>query len=65
MDMGAVRYTAAEMDAMTPAERAAALEATPLIRDLSQVPPAYQPRIEAMRQRLAERLARQEQRPAS
>ena len=65
MDKDAVRYTAADLDAMTPAERAAALEDTPLIRDLSQVPPAYRPRVDDMRRRLAQRLARQEQRPAS
>jgi hypothetical protein len=53
--------TAAELDAMTPAEREEAYQQTPLIRDLSQVPAEYQPRIDDMRRRLAAKLAAQEQ----
>jgi hypothetical protein len=50
--------TAAELDAMTPAERQAAFQAS-IIRDLDDVPPQYQHVIDEQRRRVLEREARQ------
>jgi len=50
--------TAAELDAMTPAERQAAFQAS-IIRDLGDVPAQYQHVIDEQRRRVLEREARQ------
>jgi hypothetical protein len=50
--------TAVELDAMTPAERQAAFQAS-IIRDLDDVPPQYQHVIDEHRRRVLEREARQ------
>ena len=60
MDRASVKYTAEDLDRMTPAERQAAHEQC-MIRDLDDVPADYQPRIDDIRRRLAERLAGEEQ----
>ena len=48
--------TAAELDAMTPAEREAAFEAS-IIRDLADVPAEYQHVVDDLRRRVLEREA--------
>jgi uncharacterized coiled-coil protein SlyX len=50
--------TAAELDAMTPAERQVAFQAS-IIRDLGDVPAQYQDVIDEQRRRVLEREARQ------
>jgi len=60
MDRASVKYTAEDLDRMTPAERQAAREEC-IVWDLADVPPAYQPRIEDIRRRLVARLAAEEQ----
>lgn len=52
--------TAAELDAMTPAERDAAYQAS-IIRDLDHVPEQYQAVLDEQRRRVLEREARARQ----
>jgi hypothetical protein len=56
--------TAAELEAMTPAERQASFDAS-VVTDLEQVPPERRDRIEALRERALERIARQDMPNAS
>ena len=50
--------TAAELEAMSPAERQATFDAS-VMTNLEQVPPARRDRIDALRERALERIARQ------
>jgi len=56
--------TAAELDAMTPAERQASFDAS-VVDDLEQVPPERRDRIEALRERALERASRRDMPNAS
>jgi hypothetical protein len=56
--------TAAELEGMTPAERQASFDAS-VLTDLDQVPPERRDRVEALRERAVERIARQDMPNAS